>query len=83
MTLYWILFRSLTHAQRAAQILERSGFTATMTRAPQGMSEKGCAYAVIVRREPERAAALLRENRLRLGKIFTRTEAGEYREVVL
>ena len=42
---YWISFRSLTHAQRAARFLEKSGITATVTRLPQGVSPKGCGYA--------------------------------------
>ena len=30
MTIYLITFRSLTHAQRSARLLERSGLTATV-----------------------------------------------------
>ena len=44
-----ILFRSLTHAQRAAHILERSGMTATVRKAPQGLTDRGCSYCVRLR----------------------------------
>ena len=81
MSLYWIHCRSLTHAQRASMLLERDGFTATLTRTPQGLSTRGCGYAVIVRKDIGRALALLREKKVSFGKVYTRTEAGEYREV--
>ncbi len=81
MSVYWITFRSLTHAQRAARLLERKGFTATVIRAPQGLSEQGCAYAVTLRARPEEAMKLLRQNGLRPGKLFRRETDGAWTEV--
>ena len=81
MTQYLIMSRSLTRAQRAARLLERSGISASVVKAPQGLSSKGCGYAVSVRRRFSEAAALLRRYELLDGKLFQRDEDGGYREV--
>ena len=78
---YWITFRSLTHAQRAARLLERSGLTVTLVKAPQALSDSGCAYALTLRRRPEEALALLRKNNMRLGRAFRRDAEGSFEEV--
>ena len=83
MTHYLITFRSLTHAQRAARLLERSGVTATVVKAPPGLSESGCSYAVTLRKNPSDALALLRRGNVRIGKLFSRGAAGNYREAAL
>ena len=83
MTQYLIPFRSLIHAQRAARLLERSGTTATVIKAPQGLSSSGCAYAVTLRKQPEAALELLRRNQMKIGKVFARDLEGNYREVKL
>lgn len=82
MTQIWILFRSLTHAQRAARLLERRGVTATVTRAPQGLSPKGCGYAVTVRKRYGEVVRLLEEYKIPFGQVFERLESGEFREVI-
>lgn len=81
MTLYLITFRSLTHAQRSARLLERRGLTATVIKAPQGLSSSGCAYAVTLRGRPEEALTLLRQNNMRVGKLFRRGPDGTWEEV--
>ncbi len=78
---YWISFRSLTYAQRASRVLERKGVTATIVRLPQGVSKKGCGYAVIQRGSYREAIRILEELRLPWGQIFARSESGEFREV--
>lgn len=78
---YWISFRSLTHAQRAARILERRGVTATVARLPQGVSPKGCGYALIVRHRIHDALRVLGEARIPTGLVFEKMEHGEFREV--
>lgn len=45
---YYIMCRSLTYAQRAARVLERSGITAILTRAPRSISYEGCLYCIKV-----------------------------------
>ena len=81
MTQYLITFRSLTHAQRSARLLERSGLTATVVKAPQGLSDKGCAYAVTLRSRMEEALELLRGSGMRIGRVFRRGPDGNYAEV--
>ena len=43
---YFIMCRSLTYAQKAARVLERSGIAASVSRPPAEVSGEGCAYAV-------------------------------------
>lgn len=81
MTLYLITFRSLTHAQRSARLLERRGMTATVVKAPPDLSSSGCAYAVTLRGRAEEALALLRQNHMRLGRLFRRGPDGGWEEV--
>lgn len=80
---YWISFRSLTAAQRSARALERKGFTAVVARLPQGVSTKGCGYALIVRNRIEEALRILDDQQISSGSVFEKTERGEFREVKL
>lgn len=79
----WISFRSLTYAQRAARVLERQGISSTLVRLPQGVSKKGCGYALILRNRHEEAIKLLESERIPWGQGFERLDSGEYREVKL
>ncbi|MBR5094258.1 MAG: DUF3343 domain-containing protein [Oscillospiraceae bacterium] len=79
----WILCRSLTYAQRAAELLERKGITATVSRAPQGSDPRGCGHAVTVRKRGPEAVKILRDAHLPFGKLLARGEDGGYREVEL
>ncbi len=45
---YLLTCRSLTYAQRASKLLERSGITAIVTKIPQGASVSGCNYSIKV-----------------------------------
>lgn len=80
---YWISFRSLTYAQRAVRVLERKGYTASLVRLPQGVSSRGCGYAVILRNAVREGIRFLEEQRIPWGQIFERGEGGEFREVAL
>lgn len=79
----WISFRSLTYAQRAARVLERKGISATLVRLPQGVSKKGCGYALILRGRVKEALNVLEAEHIPWGQSFERLESGEYREVQL
>ena len=46
MTQYLLMCRSLTYAQKSVKLLERSGITAAVVKAPPGLSRSGCGYAV-------------------------------------
>lgn len=81
MTQYLIMCRSLTYAQRSAKLLERSGITATVVKAPQGLSTGGCGYAVMLHKRFDEAVLILRKNKLLMGKLFGRNGDGEYKEV--
>ena len=78
---YLIMCRSLTWAQRSAALLERGGITASVVKAPQGLSASGCGYAISIYRRFEEARNLLAKNNLINGKIFKRTEIGEFQEM--
>ena len=78
---YLIMCRSLTNAQRSAALLERKGISATVIKAPQGISTSGCGYALSLYRNFEDATLLLRRNKLLNGKRFIRLDGGEYMEV--
>lgn len=77
-----ILCRSLTYAQRSARTLERAGITATVRKAPQGASDRGCTYAVKVRRDAlHRAEQILNNAGVPYGKRFDLLPDGALREV--
>lgn len=78
---YLITCRSLTSAQKAAAFLERKGISASVIKAPQGLSTSGCGYALSLYRHFEEARALLRKNMLLNGKSFKHLESGAYVEV--
>ena len=81
MTQYLILCRSLSTAQRAARALERAGTTAVVIKAPTGLKRSGCGYGVSLRRSWEGALAVLDRAQIPYGKVFSRTDGGDYREV--
>ncbi len=45
---YLMIFGTMTHAQKAARLLDSAGITALIQRAPHKLTEKGCSYAVKV-----------------------------------
>ncbi|MBR1456039.1 MAG: DUF3343 domain-containing protein [Oscillospiraceae bacterium] len=82
MTQYLITCRSLTQAQRTARLLEKHGINAAVTKIPQELSQRGCTYAVSLRRKFEEAVTILRKNDLLNGKLYVRS--GEsYTEVTV
>ena len=79
---YIIMCRSQTYAQRASRLLERSGITAPMSRAPQGLSGTGCAWCVRVNEARfQQALGVLRRSGASFGKLFREEEDGKYSEV--
>lgn len=79
-----IMCRSLTNAQRAAQVLERAGITATVRRAPQSVSREGCAYCVkISAGHLTRALELLDRAAIPIGKVYELAADGALREVAV
>ncbi len=81
---YIFMCRSLTYAQSAARALERNAISATIKKAPAGLSGSGCSYSVSVsRHKAAAAAALLRREGLMQGKIFLQHDNGAYTEVFI
>ena len=80
---YLIMCRSITGAQRAERLLERSLIHAAAVKAPKSLTRSGCGYAVRIRSEAERALMILRKNEIAIGKIYLTEDGKEYREVLL
>ena len=65
-------------------MLERSGITSGISKAPAGLSGSGCSYCVTVS-EPkiQNAVAVLRRENMLSGKIYKQEKDGTTREVFL
>ena len=72
---YLIMCRSVTAAQRAARLLERSLIRAAVTKAPSSLTRSGCAYAVRLHARIEEAVRLLRRNEIAIGKVYLSVHA--------
>jgi len=81
MTQYLIMCRSLTYAQSSARLLERSGITVNVVKAPQTLSSGGCTYALALQKKFDLAVNTLKKNKMISGKMFARSDSGEYIEV--
>ena len=77
---FLILCKSLTNAQRAAQLLERRGIGAAVVKAPQHLRQNGCGYAVSLYRRLGEAVGLLKNADLLTGRVYVRGDDGGYRE---
>ena len=55
---YLITARSVTQAQRMAQLLERRGVRAVVGRVPMGLTGMGCGYVLRLRGQTRTVAAL-------------------------
>ena len=82
MVYYLIICRSLTYAQRTAQVLERVGISGSVQRAPRIISKEGCGYCVrIAERWLTDALTVLRREGMDPRQVFLQTAEGEYSEV--
>ena len=80
---YLIMCRSITSAQRAERLLERSLIHAAAVKAPKTLTRSGCGYAVRIRADADRALTILRSNQISIGKVYLTEDGKEYREVLL
>lgn len=79
---YLIMCRSLTYAQRSARALENAGITAVVTKAPQDVSNAGCAYCVKVsERRLREALSVLKDAGLSPSRVFLQKDSGEVSEI--
>lgn len=81
---YLLLCRSITHAQRMNGLLTKYGITAPYYRAPAGLTDRGCSYAVRVGTEHfPKAVQILRSGGLPPMRAFYSAGDGAYREVAI
>lgn len=81
MEYYFIIARSVTHAQRMERLLRRTGISCWIARAPLELSGRGCAYAVQIR-EKDLPAAVQRIRGAGLGSVrIYRKNDGKFSEV--
>ena len=80
----YISFRSVTFAQRAEAILKRQGYSCYLQRGPKWMGQRGCSYALGLRRGvvAECVAALLREQAA-FSKVYCQYADGRREELIL
>ena len=84
MLYYLIVCRSLTHAQRTAAALERTGITARVLRSPKSIAGEGCSHSVkISQRSLPEALLVLQRADVTPKRIFITAGAGSYQEVEL
>lgn len=81
-TLYYITFRSVTHAQRGEKVLAAQGYRCLLRRTPRWMEERGCGYCLQMTLEDiAPVLTLLREGGIPQGKVYIRKENGAFQEV--
>ena len=79
---YIIMCRSLTYAQRAVRVLERSGLFAVLVKAPQEVTTEGCNYGAKIRTiDLERAMRIISKAEISHGRIIGIDEDGRASEV--
>jgi hypothetical protein len=84
MKLYYITFRSVTHAQKGERALGNAGIRCTLLRTPRWMEEMGCGYCLRLDQEDGAAAVqLLRRFKIPMRKIYLQGENGQMEEVSL
>ena len=84
MEYYIIMCRSLTYAQRAVRLAEKSGYYAGLIKLPQHLTPEGCSYGVKVRaRDVDAVRRRIAASGIKVGKLFAVDREGELREVVL
>ena len=77
-----ITFRSVTTAQRAEDVLRRTGVECTVQRTPKWMEEKGCGYSVRLQQADVMAAVvLLRQSGIGYKKVYAMTDGGTPEEL--
>ncbi len=80
MNLVFLTSRSVTYAQRIERTLRKNGISARIERPEIRLTEKSCAYAVVISQGflPE-ALEILRKSNLMPVKVIVEEENGEFR----
>ena len=81
---YLITFRSVTFAQRAQQVLQKTNILCQLQRTPKMLTSRGCGYCLRLRESDVTAAvAVLGNEQIAYGKVFELGEDGIPRERAL
>ncbi|MCX7615258.1 MAG: DUF3343 domain-containing protein [Clostridiales bacterium] len=79
-----ILFKSLTHAQRASKYLEKNGISTIISRPPMEINENSCGYALKIQEHfLNKAILMLKEVEISNFKVYVCTTNGTYKERIL
>ena len=84
MRVFYITFRSVTHAQRGERLLQQRGIRCALQRTPRWMEEQGCGYCLRLNQEDGAAAVqVLRRFKIPMRKLYLQEENGQMEEVSL
>ena len=84
MQISFITFRSVTFAQRAEEILRKTGVSCTLQRTPRWMEEQGCGYCLRLRTgDVTGAVGLLRQYKVRFKRVYVQQGDNSVEELVL
>ena len=76
-----ITFRSITRAQRGAELLAQIGIRCRMQRTPAALAEQGCGYVLEVSADRLRdAVEALRQNSIEFRRVYLMRD-GTYQEM--
>lgn len=76
-----ILFKSLTHAQRASKHLDKYGISTVISRPPMEINENSCGYSLKIQEHfLNKAIELLMEIDITHFKVYVCTTEGTYKE---
>lgn len=84
MKVYFITFRSVTHAQRGERLLSERGIRCILRRTPRWMEAQGCGYCLqMTLAEILPPVELLRSRGIPMRKVYVRQGSGDFQEVRL
>ena len=77
---YYLVVSSVTTAQRLQKLCREAGISVSVVHTPQGLTDRGCSYSVVVKESDfPRAQSLASENQLPVRQQFLYQD-GEYIE---
>ena len=80
----FISFRSVTLAQRAESVLKGEGYFCILQRSPKWMGQRGCSYALQVRRrDAAGCVTALQREQAAFSKVYCQYADGRREELVL
>lgn len=82
MKVYYITFRSVTHAQRGERLLRAQGYRCRLRRTPRWMEEQGCGYCLQMTLEDILPPVkLLQDRGIPLRRVYAQTGESDFQEV--